>query len=278
MSMTLIVAAFNKSQVCVSTDTQLTYAGDGSPAGEAIKSQYIKCKNGKFLAAYTGNDIYLEDGVHVADWITNLLAPSDISDIEITEIIQRIINGLNEKYYYKRIPEALVILIAGWQFTNNVAKLVLFRITNCETESGQPKVPTKEFEVFKRTPKRDVVVRGSVQLGVNDEFDGKIRHIKSLLKTVSFHEFRDVIGERLYELDMVAHNSPEWGQYIGDKTMLSVIHKMGDGVDSWRFPRGQQDYMLPNFNNGTMSVRGLQVHNDPIEGNVMTFESRRNDS
>jgi len=273
--MTLIAVAFNKDRVCVSTDTQLTYTEDGSSAGEAVKSQYIKCKNGKFLAAYTGNDIYLEDEVHVADWITNLLAPVGIRDIEITEIIQRIINGLNEKYYYKRSPEALVILMAGWHFTNNVGKLILFRVTNCETENGQSKTLTKQFEVFKRTPKRDVVVRGSVQLGVNNEFDSKINHVKSLLRTVSFQDFRDTIGERLYELDIVAHNSPAWRQYIGDKTMLSVIHKMGDGVDYWRFPSGQQDYMLPNFNNDTMSVRGLRVRNDPIVGGTITLASRR---
>jgi hypothetical protein len=273
--MTLIAVALNKAGVCVSTDTQLTHASDGSPAGEAIKSQYIKCKNGKFLAAYTGNDIYLEDGVHVADWITNLLASSDIRDIEITEVIRRIINGLDEKYYYKRSPEALVILIAGWRF-NGGTRLTLYRVTNCETENGQPKAPTKQFGMFESTPKRDIVVRGSVQPGVNNQFDGKIKHIKRLLKTISFQEFRDAIGEQLYELDLIAHNSPEWGQYIGDTTMLSIIHKVGDGVDYWRFPRGQQDYMLPNFNNGTMSVRGMRVHNDPIEGGVITFESRRN--
>lgn len=272
--MTLIVAAFNKSQVCISTDMQLTYA-DGSPAGEAIKSQYIKCNRGKFLAAYTGNDIYLEVGVHVADWITNLLASSDIRDIEITEIIQRIIDGLNKKYDAKTSSEPLIILIVGWQFTGSAAKLTLFRITNCETETGQWKTPSKRFEVFKRTPKSDVVVRGSVQLGANDEFDSKIQHIKSLLKTVSFQDFRDVIGERLYELDLIAHNSPEWGRYIGDKTMLSVIHKMGDGVDYWRFPRGQKDYMLPNFNSGTMSVKGLNVHNDPIEGGTITLDMKK---
>ncbi|HEV7453986.1 MAG TPA: hypothetical protein VGO07_01880 [Candidatus Saccharimonadales bacterium] len=274
--MTLIAMAFNKERVCVSTDTQLTYTSHGSPAGEAVKSQYIKCKNGKFLAAYTGNNIYLEEGVHVADWITNLLASSDIRDIEIAEIIQRIIDGLNEKYYYKRSPEALVILIAGWQFNGGAAKLTLFRITNCETENGHLKAPAKQFEVFESTPKRDVVVRGSIQLGANNQFDGKIKHVKRLLKTVSFREFRDTIGEQLYELDVIAHNSPEWGRYIGDKTMLSVIHKMGDGVDYWRFPRGHKDYMMPNFNNGTISIRGAQVRNDPIEGNVMTFESRRN--
>lgn len=274
--MTLIAVALTKDRVCVSTDTQLTRASNGSPAGEAIKSQYIKCKNGKFLAAYTGNDIYLEDGVHVADWITNLLSQSDIKSAEITEIIQSIINGLNEKYYYKRSPEALVILIAGWQFTNSNTKMTLFRVTNCEGEDGQFKAPIKQFEVFKSTPKRDVVVRGSVQLGVNNQFDGKIKHIKSLLKTVSFQEFRDTIGGQLYELDLIAHGSPIWGRYIGDTTMLSIIHKNGDGVDYWRFPSGQKSYMMPNFNNGTISVRGLQVHNDPIEGGVITFESRRN--
>ncbi len=274
--MTLIAVAFNKDRVCVSTDTQLAHADDGSPAGEAIKSQYIKCKNGKFLAAYTGNDIYLEDGVHVADWITNLFASSEVKDIEIAEVIERIINGLNEKYYYKRSPEALIILVAGWQFNGDLARPTLFRVTNCETENGAPKTPTKQFEAFESNLKRDVVVRGSVQLKVNSQFDSKIKHVKHLLRSVSFEEFRDTIGGQLYELDIIAHNSTAWGQYIGDTTMFSSIHKMGDGVDYWRFPAGQKDYMLPNFNNGTMSVRGLEVRNDPIEGGVITFESKRN--
>lgn len=30
--------------------------------------------------------------------------------------------------------------------------------------------------------------------------------------------------------------------------------------------------MLLNFNNGTMSVKGLQVHNDPIEGGSITLD------
>jgi hypothetical protein len=274
--MTLIVAAFNKSQVCVSTDTQLTNLSNPSDTTEAVKSNYFYCKDGKFLAAYTGNDVYLEDGVHVADWITNLLSTADIKSLDTSAIIERMVSGLNEKYYYKRTAvDPLTVLVVGWVFENNVAKPTLFRITNCETADAKPKAATKQFEVYESHDKRGVIVKGSVKLGVHPQFDSKIKYVRSLLKTVSFANFRDTIGGSLYDLNTIAHNHPDWGAYIGDKTMFSVIHKIGDGVDYWRFPRGQQDYMLPNFNNGTMSVKGLQVHNDPIEGGTITLDIKR---
>jgi hypothetical protein len=183
--------------------------------------------------------------------------------------------GLNEKYYYKRTADPLTVLIAGWVFENNVAKPTLFIITNCEDADGKRKAATKQFKVFESHDKRGVIVRGSVKLGVHPQFDSKIKYARKLLKTVSFADFRDTIGGCLYDLNTIAHNHPEWGAYIGDKTMCSVIHKMGDGVDYWRFPRGQKDYMLPNFNNGTMSVKGLKVHNDPIEGGAITLYAKR---
>lgn len=274
--MTLIVAAFNKSQVCVSTDTQLTNLSDPSDTAEAVKSNYFYCKDGKFLAAYTGNDVYLEDGVHVSDWITNLLAPSYILQKPTADIIQAMITGLNEKYYYKRTAiDTLTILVVGWVFENNIAKPTLFRITNCETADAKPKATSKQFDVYESHDKRGVIAKGSVKLGDSPQFDSKIKYVRKLLKTVSFAEFRDTIGGALYDLNTIAHNHPEWGAYIGDVTMFSAIHKMGDGVDYWRFPRGQQDYMLPNFNNGTMSVKGLKVHNDPIEGGTITLDIKR---
>ena len=274
--MTLVVAAFNKSQVCVSTDTQLTNLSNPADTSEAVKSNYFYCKDGKFLAAYTGNDIYLEDGVHVADWITNLLAASDIREQQVAEIIQAMVSGLNEKYYYKRAAiDPLTILVVGWVFEGDVAKPSLFRITNCETADAQPKTASKQFEVYESHDKRGVIVKGSVKMGDNPQFDSKIKYVRKLLKTVPFADFRDTIGGALYDLNTIAHNQAEWGAYIGDKTMLSVIHKMGDGVDYWRFPSGQRDYMLPNFNNGTMSVKGLKVHNDPIEGGTITLDIKR---
>ena len=274
--MTLIAAAFNKSQVCVSTDTQLTHLANPSDTEEAVKSNYFYCKNGKFLAAYTGNDVYLEDGVHVSDWITNLLAPSDIREQQTADIIRAIVTGLNEKYYYRRtVLDPLTILVVGWVFENNVAKPTLFKITNCETTDGKPKAAARQFEVHESHDKRGVIVRGSVKLGDCPQFDSKIKYVRKLLKIVSFTEFRDVIGGALYDLNTIAHNHPVWGAYIGEVTMFSVIHKMGDGVDYWRFPRGQQDYMLPNFNNGNMSVKGLRVHNDPIEGGTITLDVRK---
>jgi len=274
--MTLIVAAFNKSQVCVSTDTQLTNLSNPADTTEAIKSNYFYCKDGKFLTAYTGNDVYLEDDVHVADWITNLLAPSDIREQHTSDIIQAMVTGLNEKYYYKQtVIDPLTILVVGWVFENGVAKPTLFRITNCETADAKAKAATKQFEVYESHDKRGVIVKGSVQLGVHPQFDSKIKYVRKLLKTVSFTAFRDTIGSSLYDLNTIAHNHPDWGAYIGDKTVYSGIHKRGDGVDAWRFPSGQKDYMLPNFNNGTMSVKGLKVHNDPIEGGSITLDIKR---
>lgn len=274
--MTLIVAAFNKSQVCVSTDTQLTNLSNPSDTTEAVKSNYFYCKDGKFLAAYTGNDVYLEDGVHVADWITNLLSAANIKSLETEAIIQSIASGLGEKYYYKRTAvDPLTVLVVGWVFANNVAKPTLFRITNCETADAKPKTATKQFEVYESHDKRGVIVKGSVVLGVYPQFDNKIKYVRTLLKTVSFADFRDTIGGSLYDLNTIAHNHPDWGTYIGEKTMFSAIHKKGDGVDYWRFPRGQTSYMLPNFNNGTMSVKGLQVHNDPIEGGTITLDIKK---
>lgn len=142
--MTMIATAFNQSIVCVSTDTQLTFASDGRAAGEATKSNYIKCKDGKFLTAYTGNDVYLENGVHVSDWITRLLSDSSISTKNIHELIQELVRGLNEKYYYKSRPEGLVILIAGWVLEGNNTSLAVFRVTNCETEEESPCSPKKK--------------------------------------------------------------------------------------------------------------------------------------
>lgn len=263
--MTLIAAAFNKSKVCVSTDTQLTNLSDTSDTTEAVKSNYFYCKDGKFLAAYTGNDVYLEDGVHVSDWITNLLAPSNILQQQASDIISSIAAGLNEKYYYKRTNiDALTILVVGWVFKNNIGIPTLFRITNCETANSKPKAASKQFKAYESHDKRGVIVRGSIKLGECPQFDSKIKYVRKILKTVSFAEFRDTIGGALYDLNMIANNHPEWGKYIGDKTMFSSIHKTGDGVDYWRFPEGQVDYMMPNYNNGNMSVKGLRVHNDPI--------------
>jgi hypothetical protein len=272
--MTLIAVAFNKSAVCVSTDTQLTNLSNTDLTTDAIKSNYIYCKNGKFLAAYTGNDVYLEDGVHVSDWITNLLAPSDIKEEEIDAILQKIVTGLNEKYYYKRndIPP-LTIIFAGWLFGNNERQMV-YRITNCETEKSQSKSPSKEFDLFQETSKRDVILRGTVKKGVDHQFDGKSKYIKKLLKTATIHNFRDTIGKSLYELNMIAHNNSSWGKYIGENTALMTIHKNGDGVDVWRFPESS-DYLIPSFNNGNMSVKGIKVHNDPIKGGTITLDIKK---
>lgn len=150
--MTLIVAAFNKSSVCVSTDTQLTNLADPNQTSQAVKSNYFFCRNGKFLAAYTGKDVYLEAGVHVADWTTNLLGDSDIRNKEAATIVGSIVDGLNEKYYYKRSDVApLMILVAGWVFIDEGAKATTFRIQIVRRKIRSQNLPQRFLKCLRVT-------------------------------------------------------------------------------------------------------------------------------
>jgi hypothetical protein len=263
--MTLISLAYNKFALGVSTDTQLTYMGSGLPAGNAIKSLSFRCANGKFLAAYTGNNIFLEDGVHVADWVTNLLSTADIGKKEVDDIIQEIVQGLNEKHYVSQ-PAALVVLVAGWRDGMGI----VYRVTNVG-QAGDLS-PSQTFEVFTMEDESGVIVDGSIKLGMDADFDSKVETVKKLLKSTLAEEFRDTIGPALYELNQVAHNHPSQGKYIGENTMFTFIQPVGDGINTWRYPAGQTTYMLPNFSNDTMSVKGLVVHNDPIEGGTIQMD------
>jgi hypothetical protein len=237
----------------------------GTPAGDAIKSLSFRCEDGKFLAAYTGNNIFLEDGVHVADWITNLLSDSSIGNKKANDIIQEIVQGLNEKHSVSQ-PAALVVLIAGWKD----GRTIVYRITNVGQMGDLS--PSQEFEVFTIQDESGIIVDGSIRVGLDNGFDAKIETIKKLLGSTSLENFRDTIGPELYDLNQIAHNHPTQGKYIGENTMFSFIQPIGDGMDTWRYPEGQTSYMLPNFSNGTMSVKGIVVHNDPIEGGTIQMD------
>ncbi|MFZ2126504.1 MAG: hypothetical protein WAV04_03270 [Candidatus Microsaccharimonas sp.] len=263
--MTLISLAYNRFVVGVSTDTQLTYIDSGTSAGDAIKSLSFRCANGKFLAAYTGNNIFLEDGVHVVDWVTNLLSNADIGSKKVDEVIQEIVQGLNEKHYISQ-PAALIILIAGWRENNNI----VYRITNIGEDGDLS--PKQTFEVFMSEDESGVIVDGSIKIGMDDSFDTKVEAVRELLKSTTPENFRDIIGPELYSLNQIAHNHPTQGKYIGENTMFTFIQPVGDGMDAWRYPEGQTKYMLPNFSNAAMSVKGIVVHNDPVEGGTIQMD------
>ncbi|HEX7963817.1 MAG TPA: hypothetical protein VF466_04490 [Candidatus Saccharimonadales bacterium] len=262
--MTLITFAFNKSAIYVATDTQLTYIGDRTIAEQAIKSNFFQCKDGKFLVGYTGNNVYITDELHLADWITDRLSGNNIATTEIASIIATIKSGLEEAYYYRRAPfEPLTIVAVGWVRVGDKTELVGIRITNCEAEDASSLSPSRAFKVFKDELRRDALVRGSIRLKVYPAFDNKLKHIRSLLKSYQ----GDKIALSLYELNSEARANPEWRPLIGEDVVISCILRDENRVRHWQYPLSE-DYLVPNSNTGNLSLRGVRVTGDSSNGSL----------
>lgn len=273
--MTLIVAAFNKSGACVSTDTQLTNLSNGQTSS-AVKSLFVEAKDGPFLFCYTANDVFAgDDTFHVADLMTNIFSDAGVGDTPIDELMKLVVNRLNEAYYYRHgRPDELTILGVGWKDIDGIRTLTTYRITNCEDNSGASVEPKRQFEVFEDNPKRGVLFSGSMRRGYNNTFDNKLKHINRLLKNARYDDFRAGIGAQLYELNTIAHNDSSVGKYIGDTTLLSIIAKRSNSAENHHFP-DTKDYLVPNFSTPFMSVRGAKVHNDPVAGSTLTIDIKK---
>lgn len=273
--MTLIVTALNKKAIWVSTDTQLTASDGNMHTADVPKSGSIKCRDGRFLYSYTGNNVHIaDDEFHIADWITNTLSENKLRDTDIRTLIKQLQQQLNERVAYMRSELAeLVIVVAGWIESESEVGSVIFQITNCESLHKTTKPNLREFVVIEQKPIREVVAKGSLAKGCNHKFDSKLKYIKKQLKYVDINDSDETIAGLLYDLNTIAHNDPNKGEYIGEKIHITVLTKRSNLVRHINLPK-TKDYTSPNVSNEYISVRGIRVKNDLVNGSSIELESR----
>ena len=274
--MTLIVAAVNKFAVCVSTDTQLSFSDGHIYESDVPKSGSIECQNGRFVYSYTGGNVHLgDDDFHIADWITNSLADTNLGTTDIKAIVTQLQQRLNERVAYMRSALAdLIIVIAGWIESEEDTKSVVFRITNCEPIDQNTRPNLRQFMIFEQHFKREVIARGSMKKGDNHTFDSKIKYIRKQLKGAKFMDFGRTIAPLLYDLNLVAHADPAKGKYVGDKIHITILAKTLGSVQHINLPK-TKDFTSPNVSNKYISIRGIKVHNDPLNGSTVEVLSKR---
>lgn len=185
------------------------------------------------------------------------------------------VQKLHEAYYYRhgRLDEWTTLGV-GWKESNDRCILTTYRITNCESADGKAIAPQRQFEIFEDHPKRGILFGGLINPRNNNAFDNKLKHLRQLLKDAPYNNFRTIIGRQLYELNMIAHSDSSAGKYIGDTTLLSIIAKRSNSPENHHFP-DTKDYLVPNFSTPFMSVRGVEVHNDPIAGSSITIDIKK---
>lgn len=184
--------------------------------------------------------------------------------VELVTEFKRHLSIEFSSYFPGHVPP-LVITFAGWTDASSRHPSI-YNLSNCENDDCTYRAPDYIFSLNRHSPKPNgtlVVVRGALPATFSADFRKSKKRLEKLIAQNS--NKLDAAARRVMaEMITIASNDAR-GHTINDQVMASILSRRNGSIDYVHIPE-KTDYALPGFVNENLSVRGLKVTGDFVEG------------
>jgi len=249
----------------MATDTQQTNTETGDIlSDEVTKSLKFVCQDGQAVMSITTNLAYIDDAL-ITDWLTDTLAGFKLSCIPFDDVVSDLVKKLEGEYNRYNITPKLTALLLGWKENESRCPIGLI-ITNADKITATDKRHAVKFNIRPiniSQNKVGVEVRGSISATKNSSCNAIMKQIVHLLN-INSNKLNENIMANIARYIITASQNDS-GSTIGENVVISLITR-GKEYNSVRVYPDTPDKVYPNHSTDKISITGLRVINDFVEG------------